>query len=246
MVSIVAGGCASTPPSAQHFGPITAQTPASMIGSQPFASPKDVYHVVGPSETLWRISKTYNVDMTKLMQVNRISDPTKIKKGQRLTIPDTMGPKPLIPLFPNRRWTHIVIHHTATEVGNSFDIDRLHHQRGFWNGLGYHFLIDNGTGGRVDGQIEVGPRWLKQMVGAHANANGMNEHGIGISLVGNFSERKVSARELDSLIFLVRTLKNYYNISDQNIIRHRDVPGKNTECPGNYFPWREFKQRIAS
>ena len=233
-------GCASKPPQPSMY--MQSQMPVTVYGSMGSRGlPHDVWHVVGPSETLWRVSKTYGIDMKTIMAANHIANPQQIKKGQRLLIPRTQGAKPLIPLYPNRRWTHIVIHHTATESGNAFAIDELHQKRGFWNGLGYHFLIDNGTGGTEDGQIEVGPRWIKQMVGAHANANGMNEHGIGISLVGNFSETYVSEKELQSLVFLVKTLQNYYKIPDSNVIRHRDVPSKHTECPGNHFPWARFK-----
>ena len=111
--------------------------------------------------------------------------------------------------------------------------------------MGYHFLIDNGTATKSDGQIEVGPRWIKQEVGAHANANGMNEHGIGIAIVGNYSETYLNETELESLVYLVTTLQRYYHIPDRNVIGHRDVPGKNTECPGKNFPWAEFKRRLA-
>ncbi len=231
-------GCATGPRPSQ---PMVA---TSVVGNTAFSAPQNIYHIVGPSETLWRISKTYGVDMQTLLAANHLSDPTKIKNGQQLLIPNTRGPKPMIPLYPTTRWTYIVIHHTATHEGDAFSIDQLHHRRGFWNGLGYHFLLDNGTEGKVDGQIQVGPRWIKQMDGAHANADGMNQKGIGIALVGNFSEKRVSEAELESLVFLVKTLKNYYHIPDKNIIGHRDVPGKITECPGKNFPWDEFKRRI--
>lgn len=211
-----------------------------------FSSPHNIYHTVGPSETLWRISKTYGVDLRAVMAANNLSDPKKIKNGQRLLIPHTVGPRPVIPIYPAKRWTHIVIHHTATHNGDAYSIDRLHHKRGFWNGLGYHFLVNNGTSGKVDGQIQVGPRWVKQQDGAHANAAGMNEKGIGIALVGNYSEDRVSTAELDMLIFLVKTLQRYYRIPNKNVIAHRHVPGKNTECPGTHFPWTEFKHRLSS
>lgn len=237
-------GCASQPP------PVGSApgAPSSVIMPSliPFDVPRTITHIVGPSETLWRISKTYGVDINTLMQVNHISDPARIKKGQRLIIPNTLGPKPVIPLYPNARWTHIVIHHTATEGGNALSIDKLHHKRGFVNGLGYHFLIDNGTASKIDGQIEVGPRWIKQMNGAHANANGMNERGIGIALVGNFSKERVSRRQFDALVYLVRALQRYYKIPASRVIGHRDVPGKNTECPGKYFPWQEFKRHLLA
>jgi LysM repeat protein len=208
-------------------------------------TPHDVVHIVGPSETLWRISKTYDVDIKTLLEANSLSDPTKVKNGQRILVPKTYGPRPSIPLYPTRRWTHIVIHHTATHEGDAFTIDELHHKRGFWNGLGYHFLINNGTHGKLDGQIQVGPRWIKQQDGAHCNAGDMNQKGIGIVLVGNFSEQRVSQRELDSLVFLVKSLQQYYKIPNSNVVGHGDVPGKSTECPGNYFPMSEFKRRLT-
>ena len=238
-------GCASTPapvhrPIYQPSGPTSVTLPAG------YGTTHTIRHEVGPLETLWRISKMYNVDMETIMRVNNISDPSKITMGQVLEIPHTTGPVPVIPLYPSHKWSYIVIHHTATETGNAKSINDLHYKRGFWNGLGYHFLIDNGTDGKLDGQIEVGPRWIQQRDGAHANADGMNQRGIGISLVGNYSEERVSAKELESLLFLVKTLQRYYNIPDAHVIRHKDVRGKHTECPGNNFPWAEFKSRLAS
>lgn len=238
-------GCQSTPAQmspAQFRNPVM---PTSMMLPAPFSMPRTVQHEVGPAETLWRISKTYDVDMKEIMRVNNISDPEQIQNGQVLTIPHTLGPVPVIPLYPSHKWTHIVIHHTATETGNARSIQQIHLKRGFWNGMGYHFLIDNGTFGKYDGQIEIGPRWIKQEDGAHCNANDMNQRGIGIALVGNYSIDRVSERSLNSLVYLVKTLQNYYEIPDSNVIGHRDVPGKNTECPGNYFPWTEFKRRLT-
>ncbi|MBN1687754.1 MAG: N-acetylmuramoyl-L-alanine amidase [Candidatus Omnitrophica bacterium] len=241
-IALVVWGCSSTPVQYTY----TPMGPISVLGTQGVGAPHDVFHIVGPSETLWRISKTYGVDMDILMQVNHVSDPTQIKAGQELLIPSTYGARPLVPLFPSKRWTHIVIHHTATDYGDAFSIDQLHHKRGWWNGLGYHFLINNGTMGKEDGQIQAGPRWMKQKPGAHAKDAGMNERGIGIGIVGNFSQDMISKAEMDSLVFLVKTLQEYYQIPDQNVIGHRDVPGAKTECPGNYFPWFEFKKKIAS
>ena len=207
-------------------------------------TPRDIRHIVGPSETLWRISRTYDVSIQDLMRRNNITDPAMIKKGAELIIPNTTGPKPVIPLYPTRKWTHIVVHHTATHDGDAYTIDAMHLQKGWENGMGYDFLINNGTKGKLDGQIQTGPRWIKQIDGAHANANGMNEHGIGIALVGNFSETRVSENQMRALVFLVKTLKEYYDIPLRNVIAHHDVPGKNTECPGAHFPWRDFMARI--
>lgn len=243
---VVQSGCASTPPP-QYFSsfPATPSDPVSVVGrTSPAGASGEIFHVVGPSETLWRISKTYSVDIDTIMRANNLSDPSKLENGQTLRIPGSKGPKPVIPLYPSNKWSYIVVHHTATHDGDAYTIDQLHHKRGFWNGLGYHFLINNGTNGKADGQIQVGPRWIKQQDGAHANAAGMNEMGIGIVVVGNFSERYLTSSEFESVVFLIKTLQNYYGIPERNVIRHRDVPGKNTECPGIHFPWLKVKQAL--
>lgn len=237
-------GCSSTP---STQGLYRNGMPTSAISSYLPASsyaPHDVYHEVGPYESLWRISKTYNVDMATIMRVNHLTSTSQLKKGQKLRIPNTYGPRPNIPLYPTTRWTHIVIHHTATDQGSAWSIDSLHLRRGWENGMGYHFLIDNGTRGKTIGQIEVGPRWLKQMDGAHTKQGDWNKKSIGIAVVGNYSETGLPEPMFESLVFLVETLQRFYAIPDQNIHGHRDVPGAATECPGKFFPWSEFKRRI--
>lgn len=46
-------------------------------------------HEVKDGETLWRISKLYNVSIETLCNVNKIVDVTKVKKGSKLKIPIT-------------------------------------------------------------------------------------------------------------------------------------------------------------
>ncbi len=235
-------GCAGGPqPPRMGIGQVG---PISVIGQQSVGVPHDVHHIVGPSETLWRIAKTYDVDMETILRANRLSDPSMIKNGQDLLIPQTLGAKALVPLYPSRRWKYIVVHHTATDMGDAFTIDGLHHKRGWDRGMGYHFLIDNGTEGKEDGQIQIGPRWVKQIAGAHTKAGNMNENGIGIAIVGNYSTNFLTEKELQALVFLVKTLQQYYNIPNENVFGHRDVPGAATECPGKLFPWAEFKKRL--
>jgi hypothetical protein len=144
-----------------------------------------------------------------------------------------------------RKWTYIVIHHMAAPKGSAAIIHRMHKQRG-WDGLGYHFVIGNGsvTG---DGAIEVGYRWTRQLKGAHARArsgddNRWNLHGIGICLVGDFTDDPPSETQLAALVRLVRALRAEYGISLDNVVPHRFV--RPTECPGRRFPWQEFRARI--
>jgi N-acetyl-anhydromuramyl-L-alanine amidase AmpD len=51
---------------------------------------------------------------------------------------------------------------------------------------------------------------------------------------------------MDSLVLLVNTLRQYYHVPLNHVIRHKDVPGKRTACPGDSFPWDEFKRRLRA
>jgi N-acetylmuramoyl-L-alanine amidase len=241
----IGSGCASTAVSLPSAGvmPIPAVAVAT-APSIPVHTRQDIYHEVGPLESVWRISKMYDVTQDAIIEANQLKNPSQIEIGQVLFVPNAAAQRAVIPLYHTRPWSHMVVHHTATETGNARTIHNSHHERGFISGMGYHFLIDNGSFRKADGQIEVGPRWLKQMNGAHCNANGMNERGIGIALVGNFSESQPSHEQMESLVFLVNMLKKHYGITQERIVRHGSVPGKNTECPGLLFPWQEFKNRL--
>jgi N-acetyl-anhydromuramyl-L-alanine amidase AmpD len=111
--------------------------------------------------------------------------------------------------------------------------DKEHRAKG-WDGVGYHFVIGNGTA-TADGQIEVTPRWPIQKWGAHAKTldNRYNEYGIGICLVGNFDNERPSEKQLKSLSTLVAYLMQTYHISPGNVIGHRDT--KATDCPGRWM-----------
>ena len=210
----------------------------------PEAVRHDVIHQVAPGETVWRISKMYDVEIEDIVRANRLKDATKLEKGQRLLIPHAAPLRSVIPLYPSKKWEYIIIHHSATDVGNALSFDYVHSKKRRWKGLGYHFVIDNGTSGKEDGHIEVSPRWIHQDDGAHCKADGMNYRGIGICLVGNFNEDRVTPKQKESLVYLVNVLRQYYSIPDSHILGHGQVKGANTECPGKNFPWREFYHRL--
>jgi len=46
-----------------------------------------VYHRVQKGQTLWRISQSYNVSIDEIIKINKLSDASKINKGQLLFIP---------------------------------------------------------------------------------------------------------------------------------------------------------------
>lgn len=151
------------------------------------------------------------------------------------------------PRVSERDWKWIVLHHSDTETGDLAKFDDYHRNVKHWeNGCGYHFVVGNGTLSG-DGAVEVGPRWVRQIQGAHAKVPGnrYNERGVGICLVGEFNDGagRPSSAQMDELVNLVRWLKARYGIQDANIHGHCDCCS--TCCPGKNFPWAQFRRRIA-
>ena len=233
-LALVLSSCATVPPSTEMvYKPVFEGGPR-----------QDMVHVIGPAETVYRIGRMYDVPADAILRANHITDPRSLKIGQKLLIPGAAPLRPVIPLFRSTKWRYIVIHHSVTDDGDATSLDKIHRRRGFDRGLGYDFVIDNGSRTRRDGQIEASPRWIKQMDGAHCKAGGMNQCGIGICLVGDFTREQPTKQQMDSLVLLVETMRSYYHIPMSRVIRHKDAPGARTECPGNSFPWQEFKERL--
>ena len=135
---------------------------------------------------------------------------------------------------PNR-WKWIVAHHSAIKYGNAVIYGRAHRQRGMENGLAYHFLIGNGIDSG-DGEIEIGPRWLKQLQGGHVSSEEINEVGIGICLVGNFEQTRPTPKQLLAFRELVDYLRSDVVGTRIRFAVHREIDRGRTVCPGRFFP----------
>jgi len=166
-------------------------------------------------------------------------------------------PKPAAPTFDaepgwmrpggiSSRWTCVVIHHSAGEVGGAEAFDRHHRNVRKWDELGYHFVIGNGSN-TADGQIEVGSRWTKQKHGAHCKTpdNYYNDHGIGICLVGNFNHHPPTPAQMASLARLTAFLMRECGLGISRIRTHGGITHR-TECPGSQFSLGELKARLDS
>ncbi len=224
-------------------GPSVSFVPSSVY--PPPVLRQDIIHTVGPGETLWRISKIYDVDIEHITRANKLNKNDKLIMGQKLIIPGAMPACSVVPLYPSNKWKYIIIHHSASDEGNALQFHKSHMNYRKWSGgLGYHFVIDNGSYGKPNGYIEVSPRWLKQQNGAHCKASSMNHKAIGICLVGNFSKTDISNKQLSSLVYLVNLLRRYYHIPLKNIMGHGQVRGAATECPGKRFPWQRFHAQL--
>ena len=131
-----------------------------------------------------------------------------------------------------------------------------HLQRGWENGLGYHFVIGNGVG-YTDGKVFVGPRWKKQQPGAHCKAgagtyfgvrragNFFNDNGIGICLIGNFENGRPTAKQQATLKKLILHLCRETGISPKRVYGHGEVT-HGTLCPGRNFSIASLRSTLAA
>lgn len=213
------------------------------LPSPPVTQPLGIYHVVGSGQTLYRISKTYGVDIKEIMRLNNIKNPNQIGVGERLFIPYVGAPLPVEPYRPETlepieklvgkkqyqiKWRYITLHHSGTLEGNAEVFDHNHRRRRM-GGLFYHFVIGNGTGSG-DGEVEVGWRWRRQIE--------VERRGdIQICLVGDFNRQGLSTQQFQSLVKLLEILIRQYSIPLHHIRRHKDIENKITECPGKNFPF---------
>lgn len=219
-----------------------------LIPSLLSASNANTYKVK-KGDTLSEIAQKQGTSVSELKRANNLKSDL-IRIGQKLKIPS--APQTIAKvkqlsesLTINRsRWKFIVAHHSAIAQGNAEIYDRNHRKRGMQNGLAYHFVIGNGIDSG-DGEIEIGPRWRKQINGGHVRNNYYNEHGIGICLVGNFEETRPTARQSQSLIALVDYLGHDLLRGKFAFTVHKEVDKNHTVCPGRYFPLKSMKRRYA-
>jgi len=148
-----------------------------------------------------------------------------------------------VPPVAPRPWRGIVIHHSATTTGGAAAFDKMHRAKG-WDELGYDFVIGNGSD-TGNGQVEVGSRWVKQKIGAHAKSsdNRFNEYYIGICLVGNFDVERPTPQQMAAVDRLVAYLMVTYHIRPDQIIGHNDT--KQTDCPGKYLNVAVIRREAA-
>lgn len=213
-------------------------------------------HTVRKGESLSLIARRHDVSVAALKTRNQLRTDV-IRVGQKLVIPAKApaGPPPVLAgvigasrNLPIRRgrWKYIVTHHSGIENGNARTYHAEHLRRRWENGLGYHFVIGNGRDSG-EGEIEVGPRWLKQLHGGHVRNEAYNEHGIGICLVGNFEQRRPTARQLASYHALVEWLRGGASLgATPRVTVHRWVDRNHTVCPGRHFPFDELRRRYGA
>lgn len=211
------------------------------------------YHIVRPGDTLSGISIQYGATVAQIKKDNALRSDV-IRVGQKLTIASSRqaagnyiaGARAATARINVRRsnWQRIVVHHSGIKYGNATKYDAAHRRRGMHNGLAYHFVIGNGIDSG-DGEIEIGPRWHKQLLGGHVKSYRTNLTAIGICLVGNFEETHPSRRQLDAFTQLMDWLRGEVVPGARKFAGHRELKGEQTICPGKNFPLATMHKRYG-
>jgi len=143
-----------------------------------------------------------------------------------------------------REINKIVIHHTGSSILGPLDspkLVKLRHKylRGF-DDIGYHYLIGNGylTG---DGEIYQG-RDIER-IGAHAK--GHNQDSLGIALIGNYNISKPTEKQWESLIELLYSQCDMYDLQPRDIYGHKELEGTDTSCPGRNINMDKVRRDVA-
>ncbi len=143
------------------------------------------------------------------------------------------------------RWQAIVIHHSGQPYGNNETIADLHQSLGY-GGLGYHFVIGNGSG-TADGEVQTGYRWARQVNGVHAggpDGEWYNRFAIGICLVGNGDRAAPTDSQMRQLARLVHALQRRLDIPAERVVLHSNIA--ETTSPGRFFPAARFRQQLLT
>lgn len=155
---------------------------------------------------------------------------------------DSTGQEFLWPLEYASKIRKIIVHHTATtkDLDNPKAAIRAiynyHAVTRGWGDIGYNYIIDQ------QGRVYEGRAGGEKVVGAHAGK--ANIGSIGIGLLGDYDADEIPYPALQSLINLIDTKTELYNLSPDgrsrfrgkvipNIIGHRDVEA--STCPGQYL-----------
>ena len=141
------------------------------------------------------------------------------------------------------RWRYIVIHHTASDIGNMEYYRKLHVEKRGWPDIAYHFLINNGSFNTGVGQVETSSLWTERRHNYSTKVSYVNYFGIAVALVGNFDKHPPPRLQREALILHVTRLARQYNIPPERIIGHREVWP--TACPGKHLHLEEIRAAVA-
>lgn len=146
------------------------------------------------------------------------------------------------------RWKYIIIHNSGTRQGNARIFNTYHRRvRKMQHGLAYHFVVGNGKSSG-NGEIEIGPRWTRQLNGGHVASDYLNNIAIGVCLVGDLNRdlpTKAQLAALDELITYLRDRLGKIKGKRAIVVPHKKINPKPTDCPGDRFPYGWLRRRFG-
>lgn len=138
----------------------------------------------------------------------------------------------------NSRWKYIYIHHSASPQGSAMTLAKGD------GGLGDHFVIGNGEGS-LDGQIEMGERWIDQQPpAAPPGAKKIDPNCISICLIGDFHQNLPTPVQMQRLGQLVSSLQSKFKIGSNQVLMVTDPSGGHAMEIGRYFPVSAFRGQL--
>jgi N-acetylmuramoyl-L-alanine amidase len=147
------------------------------------------------------------------------------------------------------RWKYIIIHNSGTRQGNARIFNTYHRRvRKMQHGLAYHFVVGNGSSSG-NGEIEIGPRWTRQLNGGHVASDYLNNIAIGICLVGDLNRdlpTKAQLAAIDELISYLRDRVGKIKGRKAVVVPHKKINPRPTDCPGDRFPYGWLQRRFGS
>lgn len=131
----------------------------------------------------------------------------------------------------------LVQHHMGDkgERHTFFDIHRYHLDVKGWAGVGYNFLID------FDGTIYEARGYH---IGAHAGSR-YNARSLGIGYRGDFDHHEMTPEQVEAGIKLNWYLAEKYDLTEDDILEHGDLPTSTSACAGKNFKLELIKTGVA-
>jgi N-acetylmuramoyl-L-alanine amidase len=137
--------------------------------------------------------------------------------------------------FNLRKPNYVVIHHTAQESVDqtlkTFTLPRTQ--------VSAHYVI--GKDGTIYNMLNDYYRAWHGGVGKWGNNTDLNSSSIGIEL-DNTGEEEFSNLQIESLLQLLKVLKEKYTIPDANFIGHSDIAPSRKVDPNPNFPWKKLAE----
>lgn len=146
--------------------------------------------------------------------------------------------------YPAGRFDSIVIHHSATDVGDYETIRRAHRARG-WDDAAYHLVLSNGSTGIPAGYLEATDRYRTLEYSVATRDRESNLRGVHLCVVGNFEKHEFPDSLKAPVVNAIQLLQDIYCIRDAGILFHGSDCNA-TKCPGACFRKENFLRWLYS